>query len=185
MKQASPGFSMASNLINNPDQINKSFGPPPPPVETKNQPSLSSQRPGMQFTTENSRQDINMARGIMMREKGVDLQNQYSNFQSNQSPSPPQQQPQQSSQSQNNYSSLPPTNNGVRNEMKGPQTIDLDNILSGLKTKTIDIHEPLISYNEDDSMISISSLKDLQNNNPPKKSRGRRKSDKMVVTLDI
>ena len=174
MKQASPGFSMASNLMNNPEQINKSFGPPPAPVETKNQPSLSNQRPGMQFTTENSRQDIDMARGIMMREKGVDLQNQYSNFST---------QPNQSFVSQ--HPPPPPPSNGGRSEMKGPQTIDLENLLSGLKTKTIDIHEPSISYNEDDSMISISSLKDLQNNNPPKKSRGRRKSDKMTVTLDI
>jgi hypothetical protein len=70
--------------------------------------------------------------------------------------------------------------------MKGPQTIDLDNILSGLKTKTIDIHDSEMSiYKDDDSMISITSLKDLQNNNPPKKSRGRRKSDKSIVTLDI
>lgn len=181
MKQSSPGFSMASNLMNNPEQINKSFGPPPPPVETKNQPSFAN-RPGnnMHFTKSmDNRQDIDMARGIMMREKGVDLHNQYSDY----STKPPP--------TQSTYQPPPPpppsNTSGFRNEMKGPQSVDLDNILSGLKTKTINIHENSSAGlpTDDDSMISISSLKDLQNNNPPKKSRGRRKSDKNVVTLDI
>ena len=66
----------------------------------------------------------------------------------------------------------------------------LDDILSGLKTRTIDIHEqsnqPIVSTVEEDSMISISSLKDLQNTTMPKKSNRRRnRSDKNTISLDI
>jgi hypothetical protein len=66
--------------------------------------------------------------------------------------------------------------------MRGPQT-DIDNILSGLKTKTVDIHED----NGDDSMISISSLKDMQGSSIPKKSNRRRNngSNKNTISLDI
>lgn len=39
LSQQSPGFAFASNLMNpSPDDVNKSFGPPPKPVETKSQP---------------------------------------------------------------------------------------------------------------------------------------------------
>jgi hypothetical protein len=55
--------------------------------------------------------------------------------------------------------------------------------LSGLKTKTVNIHE---NNNEDDSMVSISSLKDMQNTMMPKKTNRRKnKSDKNVISLDI
>jgi hypothetical protein len=47
--------------------------------------------------------------------------------------------------------------------MRGPQNSDIDNILSGLKTRNVNIHEQSVN-NDDDSMISISSLKDMQNN---------------------
>ena len=72
-----------------------------------------------------------------------------------------------------------------RPEMKGPT--DLTDILSGLKTKTINIKEQ--SYgndnNNNNSTISISDLKDLQSEgNVPKRSK-RRKSDKNTVSLDI
>ena len=68
---------------------------------------------------------------------------------------------------------------------RGPTT-DIDNILSGLKTKTVNIHEQT-TVQEDDSMISISSLKDMQNGSMPKKSnrRSRNRSDKNTVSLDI
>ena len=58
--------------------------------------------------------------------------------------------------------------------------MDINNILSGLKTKTVNIE------NDDDSMISISSLKDMNGVNMPKKSsRRKNKSDKNVISLDI
>lgn len=66
-----------------------------------------------------------------------------------------------------------------RPEMTGPKNID--SILSGLKTKVVNMS------NDDDSMVSISSLKDIQNATMPKRSgSGRRnKSDKNVISLDI
>ena len=72
-----------------------------------------------------------------------------------------------------------------RPEMKGPS--DISEILSGLKTKTINIQEqPSAGQNtNDNSTISITDLKDLQENgNMPKRSR-RKKSASNTVSLDI
>jgi hypothetical protein len=70
-----------------------------------------------------------------------------------------------------------------RPEMKGPS--DITDILSGLKTKTINIQEAS-SVNNDSSTISISDLKELQGDgNMPKKSRRRQKSSSNTVSLDI
>jgi hypothetical protein len=81
--------------------------------------------------------------------------------------------------------------------MKGPS--DISDILSGLKTKTINIQESsapapvsvqrqnttATSQNEN-STISISDLKELQSEGTmPKKSKRRQKSDKNTLSLDI
>jgi len=73
-----------------------------------------------------------------------------------------------------------------RPEMKGPS--DISDILSGLKTKTINIQEPpAMNLNQNDSStISISDLKDLQaEGNMPKRSGRRKKSASNTVSLDI
>ena len=85
-----------------------------------------------------------------------------------------------------------------RPEMKGPS--DITDILSGLKTKTINIQESQVpkqqqsqqqqqqtqSQNNDNSTISISDLKDLQSDgNMPKRSGRRKKSASNTVSLDI
>jgi hypothetical protein len=70
--------------------------------------------------------------------------------------------------------------------MKGPS--DLSDILSGLKTKTINIQEPVSAAAvNDSSTISISDLKDMQatNANMPKRSGRRKKSASNTVSLDI
>ena len=73
--------------------------------------------------------------------------------------------------------------------MKGPS--DISDILSGLKTKTINIQEqPQMNNNDNNnnnsSTISISDLKELQGEgNMPKRSKRRPKSDKNTVSLDI
>lgn len=73
-----------------------------------------------------------------------------------------------------------PENRPTRPEMTGPKNMDIDNILAGLKTKTINI------TTDDDSMMSLSSLNDIQNTTMPKKSgRRKNKSDKNVISLDI
>jgi len=106
------------------------------------------------------------AAGAMFRESGVDVANNYADASKSSAPI-----------------RTPAPNS--RPEMRGPST-DIDNILSGLKTKTVNIHEQTTAR-EDDSMISISSLTEMSNGNMPKKSnrRNRNRSDKNTVSLDI
>jgi hypothetical protein len=164
MSQQSPGFAFASNMMR--EQENRPRGPPPPPpVETKTQ--VPPQRPGMTFTeAPGNRQDINAARGAMLREPGLEM----NTFKNVNEPDTQMRAPPIQPMSQ-------------RTEMRGPQNSDIDNILSGLKTKQINIHET--KEEENDSMISIGSLKDLQNNSMPKKSRRKPRSDKNTVSLDL
>jgi hypothetical protein len=86
-----------------------------------------------------------------------------------------------------------------RPDMRGPT--DISNILSGLKTKNIQVQSqqqsqpPLQSLQQQQShqsapedktsTISISDLKDLQNDNLPHKSKRRQKSDKNTVSLAL
>jgi hypothetical protein len=75
--------------------------------------------------------------------------------------------------------------------MKGPS--DISDILSGLKTKTINIQEPPPQQsssptpNNDSSTISISDLKEMQaEGNMPKRSGRRKKSaSNNTISLDI
>ena len=93
--------------------------------------------------------------------------------------------------SQSNVNEQPKS---LRPEMSGPNTSDIDNILSGLKTKqepqiklepqnniVVDIHDK----RDEDSMISVTSLTNLEGNTVPKKTKRRNRSDKKVVSMDI
>ena len=188
MKNQAPGMAFASELLNN-NRPGPMTGAPPTPVETRNQPAPpASSRPGMQFTMQDgapasNRPDIAMGRGAMFRESGVEMNGGYQNMNAQQQQSmtmPPPQPSQPSAAQQQMFTQQ-------RVEMSGPKMTDIDNILSGLKTKTVDIHqEPTHEFNENDSMISISSLKDLQNSTMPKRTNRRKpKSDRNVVSLDI
>lgn len=163
MSQESPGFAMASNFMR--EAENKPRGPPPPaPIKTQNLPPQP--RPGMNYSNEapSNRPDINASRGAMFREQGVDLNQQQNINEPVKNIRPPVQ----------------------RQEMKGPQSSDIDNILSGLKTRSVNIHEPPPSRSaDDDSVISISSLKDMKNTNLPKRSRQKNTSNKNTISLDI
>ena len=96
------------------------------------------------------------------------------------------------SSSSSSSSSSNPVTVSKRPDMRGPT--DISNILSGLKTKNIQVQsqQPLQqqqshqSAPEDKtSTISISDLKDLQNDNLPHKSKRRQKSDKNTVSLAL
>jgi hypothetical protein len=131
------------------------MGVPPKPVDPRAAPA--PQRPGMVFTEQqSSRPDINAGRGVMFNEAGVDLNNKFEN--------------------PNTYGGRPP-----RNEMSGPKNTNIDSILSGLKPKTVNIQE----NRDNDSMVSVSSLKDLNGDVPRSSNRRRKGSDKNVVSLDI
>jgi len=201
MSQNSPGFAMANNLFNEQGQgpsmsmqgqgpsmsmqgmqgmqsqsqsqgqgPNKNMGPPPAPVDTRDLPNM--RRPPSVPTSNanpNQRPDISMARGAMLNQGGMDISNQYENPNRINTPSPAMQ--------------------SQRPEMRGPQNTDIENILSGLKTRTVDIHassEIKSDYGED-SMISVSSLKELDmGGSAPKKSRRRKGgSEKNTIALDI
>ena len=69
-----------------------------------------------------------------------------------------------------------------RQEMKGPS--DVSDILSNIKSKTINI--PNNQSNVDNSTISISDLKEMNNSaNLPKKSSRRKKSNSNTISLQI
>jgi hypothetical protein len=98
------------------------------------------------------------------------------------------------SNSGNNNSSVPPISVSKRPDMRGPT--DISNILSGLKTKTIQVQQqqqqpqpqqpqPQTQVEDKTSTISISDLKELQNDNLPHKSKRRQKSDKNTVSLAL
>lgn len=72
-----------------------------------------------------------------------------------------------------------------RPEMKGPS--DISNILSGLKTKNINLSEPSGKNMGDQSTISISDLKEIQGNVIPARSKRRQKSNtnNNSISLDI
>ena len=173
MNQNSPGFGFVNNILHPEEQANTSFGAPPAPMETKNMPP--PQRPGAMNFTNNpglSRPDIAMGRGAMFKEQGVEIGNNYAAM---------------------GESARPQQSSGPRPEMRGPQNVDVGGLLSGLKTREVNIHNKTPPANvfssrmdENDSMISISSLKDMQNPNLPKRAnRRKQKSDRNTISLDI
>ena len=185
MSQQNSAFDFAKTMMSPPEKVNTTYGPPPAPIETKKQ--APPQRPSMQFTpSAGNRPDLAAAnKGPMFREQGVDMN-----------------QPGASATSTEIKSIVPP-----RPEMKGPPTSDIDQLLSGLKKKSEPVATPMVPSTQsaptpgpsilkenitiedvtgDDSMISISSLKDMNNTTMPKRVRKRRNnSDKNSVSLDI
>jgi hypothetical protein len=99
--------------------------------------------------------------------------------------------------SNGNGSNGNPVTVSKRPDMRGPT--DISNILSGLKTKTIQVQPsqpspsqpshpsqpPQQSGEDKTSTISISDLKELQNDNLPHKSKRRQRSDKNTVSLAL
>jgi hypothetical protein len=178
MSKQNSAFDFAKNMMNPPDEINTKHGPPPAPMETQNRPP--PQRPGaMNFTPHSgNRPDLAAAQGPMFQERGINIT---SNQQSTQRPAAPV----------------------TRPEMRGPQTSpDLDQLLSGLKSKkpeTIPVSAPSVetlppvaatvpmsTMSGAESIISVSSLKDLDGTTLPKKTRRRQNTSKSnTVALDI
>ena len=159
MSQQSPGFDFVNSVLHPDEQVNTSHGVPPPPMETQSQTPPS--RPGMQYTTApTNRPDISMGRGTMFQEEGVNVNNQYENV----------------SVEQNQPTSRP--------EMRGPQSVDLDSLLSGLKTREVNLGDN--RNDENTSMVSASSLRDGQNTTlPTRTNRRKQRSDKNTISLDI
>ena len=160
MANTNPGFSgFMTNMMNPEPQVPSGMGPPPPMATQGHHAPPPPQGRGGNNNYSN-RPDLNMSRSNFTDE-GISLRENYGNTDERSNRRP--------------VSSRP--------EMKGPS--DITDILSGLKTKTINIQEPP-PVNNDSSTISISDLKDLQGDgNMPKKSRRRPKSSSNTVSLDI
>jgi hypothetical protein len=168
MANTSPGFSgFMTNLMNPEPQAPNGMGPPPPmATQGPNSVPPPMGRPGNNNYA--NRPDLNFSRSNFV-DDGISLRENFER---------PDLQERTSNRRQ------PP-----RPEMKGPS--DISDILSGLKTKTINIQEPAqqspMNLNQNDSStISISDLKDLQaEGNMPKRSGRRKKSASNTVSLDI
>jgi hypothetical protein len=158
MGQSNPGFSGFMNgMMNSEPEVPSGRGPPPP-MSTQSQSAMpqTRERPG---NNGSSYRGNNHQDGININEVQED----------------------------SGRSSRRPQQNTSRPEMKGPS--DITDILSGLKTKTINIQEQKTtnsSNQNESSTISISDLKELQNDsNVPKKSKRRQNSSKNTISLDI
>jgi hypothetical protein len=169
MAQTSPGFSgFMTNLMNPEPSVSQGMGPPPPlATQGPNAVPPPSGRPGNNNYA--NRPDLNFSRSNFT-DDGISLRENFER---------PDVQERTSRRPQ-----------APRPEMKGPS--DISDILSGLKTKTINIQEPplqnsSISLNQNDSStISISDLKELQSEgNMPKRSGRRKKSASNTISLDI
>ena len=168
MANTNPGFSgFMTNLMNPEPQVPNGMGPPPP-LATQGPNSIPPPvgRPGNNNYA--NRPDLNFSRSSFV-DDGISLRENFER---------PDVQERTSNRRQNS-----------RPEMKGPS--DISDILSGLKTKTINIQEPhqpsSLNFNQNDSStISINDLKELQADaNMPKRSGRRKKSSSNTVSLDI
>lgn len=186
MSQQNPSVGFMNNILNAEPQPNMSYGRPPAPVETQGpRAAAPPHRPGQMNYTPNlraTRPDLAASRGggaapPMFREGGVSMNAQE---RADLPEKTPIRMPKMAAPA-------------ARPEMEGPKISDsgLDEILSSLKTKndaTIDVVRP-----EEDSMVSISSLKELQSNTTLPKSSRRRGGGKgsrstapeKIVSLDL
>jgi hypothetical protein len=162
MSQSNPGFSGFMSNVMNPEPQNPSGSGPPPPMQTQGPNSVPPPqgRPG---NNSYARPDLNFSKSNFV-DDGISLRENFERpdiqDRTTRRPGPP------------------------RPEMKGPS--DITDILSGLKTKTINIQETQTQPANDSSTISISDLKDMQSQgNMPKRSGRRKKSASNTVSLDI
>ena len=189
MAGSNPGFAgFMGGLMGGEPQVPQGRGPPPPmATQGPNGMQPPPNRAGNNIGGMNmGRPDVSMARGAFtqgsaLADDGISIKEKSNQWNLNGFEAP---QPSQKS--------------SRRPDMKGPS--DISDILSGLKTKTIDIgndvsklgsrhnqsNDIVIEDINNSSTISIDDLKSIQaEGNVPKRSRRRPKSDKNTVSLDI
>ena len=161
MGESNPGFGGFMNEFMNDRRSapppNVATGPPPPPMRT-HQPR--SER----VAVPNNRPDMARARGN--DDDGITIHN----VQESVGPQPPQR----------SARSEPP-----RPEMQGPS--DISDLLSGLKSRNIDIQAKNTTTDgkRDGSTISVSELKEMSEAKSDGRSKRRQKSNRNSVSLDI
>jgi hypothetical protein len=176
MGKTNPGFSGFMNNIMNPEPKPTNMGPPPKPIETK-ETRFQSRNRNENVDFINRRPDLNAS------QDGINLNASTLNN-IHQPKEPPK----------------PIEKSFTRPEMKGPTMkppSDISNLLGGLKSIVppsqnninLDVKDLVKEDKEDSgSTISISELKELQNEGKmPSKKGGKRKqkSDKNTISLDI
>ena len=71
-----------------------------------------------------------------------------------------------------------------RSEMRGPQNMDMNKLFPGLKKREEAVKQLVVD--ENDSLISVSSMKEMMSNKPPRRTYNKRKSsEKNTISLDI
>jgi hypothetical protein len=152
MGETNPGFGgFMNNVMGNEREMPPpNVMPGPPPQPIKTQVHKSTRN-----IPPPNRPDMNMARG----NDGISIQEQYESV-----------------------TNRPPQRSSVRDtprrpEMSGPS--DISDLLSGLKTKNIDIKK------EKNSKISIQELKELADAKMPARSKKRPKSERNTISLDL
>ena len=172
MGDSNPGFGgFMNNIMGNNFGTQRDetpivdLGPPPSPVKTK-LPDRSHREPNIP-----NRPDIMSARDSNHNTRGVDMNLPFG--------APNKEEP------------ILHSRQSTRPEMKGPSASDMNSssdvnsILSGLKTKQINIGESDDNKGQHNlSTISIDDLKELTNTKLPKTKR-KQKSDKNTISLDI
>lgn len=166
MSQQNPGFAFMNDMLK-PDAMPKTGNMGPPPT---------------QHVIREERPDLMSARNSgMFQEKGVELGG-YGSANTQEKSYRPGYEPTFQSMNQGPMpASASAPAPAYRPEMKGPGT-DVDFILSGLKTKTVDMKR-----DDNTSMISATSLRDLGESSMPKRGKRRNNngSEKNVVSLDL
>ena len=165
MAQTSPGFSgFMGGLMNDSGRAGPPMGMGPPPPMATQGPNAVPPPVGRPGNNNFARPDLNLSRSNF--EDGISLRENF-----------------ERPDVQDRTTKRQPA---PRPEMKGPS--DIGDILSGLKTKTINIQQPSTpaNNNNDSSTISFNDLKELQGDgNMPKRSGRRKKSASNTVSLDI
>ena len=158
MGNTNPGFS---GFMNNfmpgggaPPPPNTMRGPPPAPMPTQNQ---RSQRAN---TAPQNRPDMDRARG----NDGISIEEQFGTV-----------------GKQPAERSAPRQQSQPRAEMKGPT--DIGDLLSGLKTKTINIQQQ--QQQQQQQQRDIQDLSESEAAKQPNRAKRRQKSDKNTISLDM
>lgn len=153
MSDTSPGFGGFMN-----DIMGEREMPPPNVVDGPPPAPMQTQQTKSQRSARPSnRPDMNMARG----NDGINIQEQYTSV---------EKEPPLRSRSSNKPS---------RPDMKGPR--DIDDLLSGLKPKNINIQ----NKKDSNSKISIQELKEISDAKAPSHSKKRTKSERNSISLDM
>ena len=151
MGDSNPGFS---GFMNNVMGDQRSMPPPNVMPGPPPEPMRTQQTKSQRHAPPKNRPDMNLVRG---NSDGINILDQFETI----DPSPP-------------------NNSGPkRPEMNGPS--DISNILSGLKTKNINIQ----NKSQKDSKISIEELNEMGGNKMSGKSKKRPKSEKNTISLAL